>query len=156
MDDDKGEFITESSAQVTKMLRDRFRSAALVFAVPAVILLLIGLVMWFWVGLEWYIYVVFFVGAGLLFLYSAMLLFVSMGVPSLRIYEGGVLLKPPKGKTVFHPWSDFTGYTRKEMGDLEVIELQLEKGEPISLNKYMDQYDRIGGLVEQNVPRVEG
>jgi hypothetical protein len=156
MDDDKGEFITESSAQVTKMLRDRFRSAALVFALPAVILLLIGLVMWFVVELQWYIYVVFFVGAGLLFLYSAMLLFVSMGVPSLRIYEGGVLLKPPKGKTAFHPWSDFTGYTRKKMGDLEVIELQLEKGEPISLNKYMDQYDRIGGLVEQNVPRVEG
>lgn len=155
MDDDKGEFITESSAQVTKMLRDRFRSAALVFALPAVILMLIGLVMWFVVELQWYIYVVFFVGAGLLFLYSAMLLFVSMGVPSLRIYEGGVLLKPPKGKTVFHPWSDFTGYTLKEMGDLEVIELQLEKGEPISLNKYMDQYDRICGLVEENVPPLE-
>jgi len=68
MDDGRGELITESSAQVTKMLRDRFRSAAVVFAVPAVILSLIGLVMWFVVEVEWYIYGVFFVGAGLLFL----------------------------------------------------------------------------------------
>lgn len=155
VDDEKGEFITESSAEVTKMLRDRFRSAAVFFAVPAIILLLLGLTMWFVVEVGWYVYVAFFIGAGLLFLYSGMLFYVSRGVPSLRIYEGGVLLKPPKGKTLFHPWKEFTGYERKEMGELEVIELHLEHGENISLNKFMDQYDRISGLVETNVPPLE-
>jgi len=152
MVDEKGEFIVESSAEVTKMLRDRFRTAATVFAIPGVILVLLGLVMWFVVEVPWYLYGVFFVGGGLLLLYSIMLLSVSVGVPSLRIYEGGVLLKPPKGKTLFHPWSDFRGYVQKKMGELETIELHLEKGDPISISKFIPQYGRIEELVEKNVP----
>ena len=155
MVDEKGEFITESSAEVTKMLRDRFRSAAVVFALPGVLLMIIGLVMWLIVETQWYIYGVFFVGAALLLFYSALLMSVSMGVPSLRVYEGGVLIKPPKGKTVFHPWSAFKGYTRKEMGQLEAIELHPEKGEPISIHKYIPQYERIGKLIEENVAPLE-
>lgn len=155
MVDEKGEFITESSAEVTKMLRDRFGSAAVFFALPGVLLMIIGLVMWLIVEAQWYIYGVFFVGAAILLFYSALLMSVSMGVPSLRVYEGGVLIKPPKGKTVFHPWSTFKGYTRKEMGQLEVIELHLEKGEAISIHKYIPQYERIGKLIEENVTPLE-
>ena len=118
MVDEKGEFITESSAEVTKMLRDRFGSAAVFFALPGVLLMILGLVMWLIVETQWYIYGVFFVGAAILLFYSALLMSVSMGVPSLKVYEGGVLIKPPKGKTVFHPWSTFKGYTMKEMGQL--------------------------------------
>lgn len=153
--EEMGEFITESSAEVTKMLRDRFRSAAAFFAMPAVLLVIIGLVLALWVEVSWYGYVVFFVGAALLLLYSAMLLAVSAGVPSLKVYEGGVLIKPPKGRTIFHPWKDFKGWRRKEMGELEVIELHLEKGEPISIHKFIPQYDRICALVEEHVPPLD-
>jgi hypothetical protein len=156
MTDDMGEFITESSADVTKMLRDRFRSAATFFATPGILLLIIGLVLWLWVEVSWYIHVVFFVGAALLFVYSAMLLSLSTSVPSLKVYEGGVLLKPPKGRTTFLPWKTFKGYTKKEMGELEVIELHRERGEPISIHKYIPHFDRIGALVEENVPPLEG
>lgn len=155
MADDKGEFIVESSAEVTKMLRDRFRSAALFFAVPGLLLVIMGLVMWLYVDVAWYLYGAFFVGAGLLLVYSLMLISVAASVPSLRIYEGGVLLKPPKGKTVFHPWSAFRGYTRKTMGKMETLELHLAKGDPITVSKFIPHFDRIQALVEENVPPMD-
>jgi hypothetical protein len=66
-----------------------------------------------------------------------------------------VLIKPPKGRTNFHPWKDFKGWRRKEMGELEVIELHPEKGEPISIHKFIPHYDRVLGLVEEHVPPID-
>ncbi len=156
MTDDKGELITESSAEVTKMLRDRFRAAATLYATPGVLLIILGLLLWFWLEVEWYIYIVFFVGAAILLLYSLTLLYISAGVPSMKVYEGGVLLKPPRGSTTFIPWRDFKGYTRKEMGELEVLELHRERGEPLSIHKFIPQYDRICAIVEERVPHLDG
>jgi hypothetical protein len=153
MPEDMGEFITESSAEVTKMLRERFRSAAAFYATPSMLLLLVGLALWLWFDVAWYIFIAFFVGAAILLIYSISLLSLSVSVPSLKVYDGGVLLKPPKGRTTFHPWKDFKGWNRKEMGEIEVVELYLEKGEPIAINKYIPHYDRIKALVEEHVPR---
>ncbi len=155
MAEDMGEFVTESSAEITKMLRDRFRSAATFFAMPALLLIIVGLALALWVGVPWYIYAVFFMGAGLLFFYSATLLTVSASVPSLKVYERGVLIKPPKGRTTFHPWDSFKGWKRKEMGDMVVIELHPERGEPISIHKYIPHYDRVRGLVEEHVSPLD-
>jgi hypothetical protein len=153
--EEKGELIAESSAEITKMLRDRFRAAAAFYALPGVLLVIIGLALWLWLDLAWYMYVIFFIGAAILFLYSITLLSVSVGVPSLKIYEGGVLLKPPKGRTRFHPWGDFKGYRLKRMGELEVIELHREGGEPISIHKFIPQYGRVLALVKENVPVLD-
>ncbi len=155
MADDKGELITESSAEVTKMLRDRFRAAATLYATPGILLIILGLLMWFWLEVEWYIYLIFFIGAAILLVYSLSLLSVSAGVPSMKVYEGGVLLKPPRGRTTYIPWSDFKGYRRKEMGQLEVLELHRQKGEPLSIHKYISHYDRICALVEEQVPHLD-
>ena len=155
MADETGEFIVESSAEITQMLKDRFRAAATIYAIPGLILILLGLILWFVVEVPWYLYG-FAVAVGVvLIFYSLVLLSVSVGVPSLRIYEGGVLLKPPKGKTHFHPWSEFTGYDKKKMGELETIELHLKRGDPISISKFIPHYDRIEKLVEENVPPLE-
>ena len=155
MAEDMGGFVTESSAEITKMLRDRFRSAAAFFAMPAILLVIVGLVLALWAEVTWYIYLVFFVGAGLLLLYSAMLLMVSASVPSLKVYKKGVLIKPPKGRTSFHPWDSFKGWRRREMGELEVIELHPGKGEAISIHRFIPQYDTVRGLVEEHVPPLE-
>jgi hypothetical protein len=153
--DEKGEFITESSAQVTQLIRGRFRFVAMLFGFVGGLLLLGGLVFWLVVELVWYIYGVFLVGGGILLFIAANLMIISKGVPSLRIYEGGVLIKPPKGKTIFHPWSSFEGYAMKEMGPAEVIELRPPKGEAISIHQYTDKYARIKELVQGDVPLVE-
>lgn len=156
MVDDRGELITESSAEVTRMLRDSFRASAAIYATPGTLLLIGGLALWLWVDVVWYIFIIFFVGAGILFLYSLSLLSVSLGVPSLKVYEGGVLLKPPTGRTTFIAWKDFSGYRRKEMGQLEAVELHREGGEPISIHKYIPHYGRILAIVEENVTPLEG
>jgi hypothetical protein len=135
------------------MLRTRFRIAAAVFALPGLVLLVIGLYLMLEIDVGWYIYGIFFVGAVLLLVYSLMLLLVSVGVPSLKIYQKGVLLKHPKGRTRFHPWKEFAGYRMKSMKDMEVIELQFRQGggESISVHKYVDRYDEVKALVEENL-----
>ena len=155
MAEERGELIAESSAEITKMLRDRFRAAATFYALPGVLLVIIGLALWLWLEMAWYVYVIFFVGAAILFLYSATLFSVSTGVPSLKVYEGGVLLKPPKGRTRFMPWSAFKGYRLKRMGELEVIELHRGGEEPISIHKFIPEYGRILALVKENVPVMD-
>jgi hypothetical protein len=153
--EERGELIAESSAEITKMLRDRFRAAAAFYALPGVLLVIIGLALWLWLEMVWYLYIIFFIGAAVLFLYSITLLSVSTGVPSLKVYEGGVLLKPPKGRTRFRPWQSFKGHRIKRMGELEVIELHSEGGEPISIHKFIPQYGRVLALVKENVPVID-
>jgi hypothetical protein len=156
MADEKGEFITESSAKVTELLRSRFRFVAAFFGIPGAILMLSGLALWLVLALSWYIYLIFLVGGAILLFLSANLMVISKGVPSLRIHEGGVLIKPPKGKTVFHPWSSFRDYSIKELGQAEIVELHPPKGDALSIHEYTDHYARIKGLVEENVPLLTG
>jgi hypothetical protein len=137
------------------MLRDKFRAAAVFYALPAMLLIILGLALWLWLGLAWYVYIIFFVGAAILLLYSTTLLSVSAGVPSLKVYEGGVLLKPPKGRTRFIPWGEFKGYRLKRTGELEVIELHREGDEPISIHKFIPQYGRILELVKEGVTALD-
>ncbi len=151
----RGELVTESSAEVTGMLRDRFRKASVVFATPGMLLMLIGLVLWLVVGAPWFLWIVFFAFAGALFLYSAMLLAVASGLPSLRIYEGGVMLKPPKGRTRFIPWRDFMGYRERKMGELEAVELVMDRGEPITIPKLIPEWKRVEGLLRENLEELD-
>jgi hypothetical protein len=150
-----GEFITESSAQVTQLIRVRFRFVAMLFGAVGGLLLLGGLILWLVLDVWWVAYIGFLGGGAILLFIAANLIVISRGVPSLRIYEGGVQIKPPKGKTVFHDWGSFRSYTMKEMGTAEVIELQPGKGEGISIHQYNDQYQRIKALVEEKVTPLE-
>lgn len=154
-DTGRGELVTESSAQVTAMLRDRFRKASAIFATPGMLLAIIGLVLWFVVGAPWYLWIAFFAFAGALFLYSAMLLTVASGLPSLRIYEGGVMLKPPRGRTRFIPWRDFRGYRDRKVGELEAVELVPREGEPITVHKLIPDWSRVDELLEANLEAIE-
>ena len=152
MAEERGELITESSAEVTKMLRERFRAAAAFYATPAVLLVIIGLALWFWQEVQWYVYVVFFVGAAILVVYSASLLAVATGVPSLKVYEGGIMLRPPRQRARFLAWSEFKGYQWKEMDRLKVMELRPRDGPPISIHQYIPEWERIRTVIEENVP----
>ncbi|UCC93196.1 MAG: hypothetical protein JSW25_00515 [Thermoplasmata archaeon] len=155
MADEKGELIAESSAQVTQLIRGRFRFVAGFFGIIGVLMILAWLILWLVLDVWWVVYIIFLAAGVLMLFVSANLLYLSVRVPSVRIYEGGVLVKPPKGKTVFHPWAYFKGYTMKEMGPAEVIELQPPDGEGISIHQYTDKYAIIKELVEANVPLVE-
>lgn len=151
----RGEMVTESSAEVTGMLRDRFRKASVIFATPGMLLALLGLVLWLVVDAPWYLWIVFFVFAAALFLYSAMLLAVASGIPSMRIYEGGVMLKPPRGRTRFIPWAEFKGYRDRKMGELEAVELVPREGEPITVHKLIPEWGRVQKLVEANLETLD-
>ena len=63
------------------------------------------------------------------------------------------MIKPPKGRTVFHPWKDFRGYRWGKLQDLKVIELYLKKGDgkPINIHEKVDRYDEVKKLVNDNL-----
>lgn len=154
--DEKGELVTESSAEIMEMLRGRFRIAAQLFIGSGILLLVIGLVLAFVLEVPWWLYIAFFAGAAFLFFFGAMFVSVYLGVPRLQVYQGGVMLKPPRGRTVFHPWSGFSNYKLKTMAEMKVIELQPKgDGEPISIHQHVPRFDDVLKLVEDNLEQME-
>jgi hypothetical protein len=139
-----------------EMLRGRFRVAAMLFIGSGIFLVAIGSVLALVLEVAWWLYIAFFAGAVFLFFFGAMFVSVYMGVPRLQIYEGGVMLKPSRGRTVFHPWSDFSGYKEKTLAEMKVIELQPKgDGEPISIHQHVPRFEEVLGLVEGNLERTE-
>ncbi len=153
---ERGEFVTETSSETMKDIEANLRSASMIYLIPAILLLAIGLFLWFWMGVAWWLYLAFFIGAGFLFFIGIMVLTLFVSVPKLEVYEGGLLVKPPKGSSVFHPWKDFRGYTRNEVYNMKVVELHLREGGEgaITIHEKVDRFDDVLELVDDNLEKL--
>ncbi len=150
---EKGDFVTETSSETMKMIEDNLRKAALLYLLPAVFLLAIGALLWWVTESPWWMYVPMFAGGVFLAFFGILILSLLVSVPKLEIYVGGIVIKPPKGRTVFHPWKDFKGYRWGKLQDLKVIEIYLKKGDgkPINIHEKVDRYDEVKKLVREKL-----
>ena len=153
---ERGEFVTETSSETMKAVEANLRSAAMIYLIPAILLTVIGLLLWFWLDFEWWMYVGFFIVGGFLLFIGIMVLTLFVSVPKLEVYEKGLLVKPPKGSSVFHPWKAFKGYTRNEIYNMKVIELHLREGGEgaITIHEKVDSFEDVLKLVADNVEKL--
>jgi hypothetical protein len=150
---EKGEFVTETSSETMKIIEDSLRKAALLYILPAVFLMVIGFVLWWVVESPWWLYVPMFAGGLFLIFFGILILSLLVSIPKLEIFEGGIVIKPPKGRTVFHPWKDFKGFRWGKLQDFKVIELHLKKGDgkPINIHEKVERYDEVKKLAKDNL-----
>ena len=154
----RGELVSEPTAVVTDMMRDRFRRASALYLLPGVALVVIGALLWIITVTPWYIFVPFIAGGAFLVFMGLMILSIYTAVPRFQVFEGGVLVKAGRGSGRFHAWSEFADHTVSTFEGVEVLELHLRKGgaEPISIIERVPEYDRVRALVERNVSRRDG
>jgi hypothetical protein len=152
-----GGLITETSSETMKAIEADLRTGSMVWLLPAIALLAIGLLLWLWLDVAWWLYIVFLVVGGFLLFIGIMVLSLYVSVPKLEVYEGGVLVRPPRGRSVPHPWEDFRGYSRTVAHGMKVTQLHpVEGGDgPITIHEQVDRFDDVLELVAKNMEELD-